>query len=351
MVQCDSIVFDKKKVEKIAALGALEATELLVAQEQNSIPKWTNSADKKKGNNSQPEYSTGKLSMCPPSLHGGNAMAAMILEGLSDYLKKHWIHEEMKPVFDLVKANAPKITGIRRISGNRYELFVQVEDCLPTAFKTLLKYSERMRRKEPQLMLNDDELGQLIGMIVGFAKERASSMVEDGYVFQNFAYIVSRGAVTAQDVHIDLDDTDQYQFGMLCSPKGELTSEYQCGDTDNVIVKGVTLSEIWNDLPPVLKEKLDKIEEIQTLIDGYGPLLSTSIQKVNTRTMVTFGAMLRLRGRVMHCGPAVTKKKWLEQSWFSRQHWGKQEHKHMIQIHSTAEVLLFTIFSYTHGQN
>ena len=80
-------------------------------------------------------------------------MAAMILEELSDYLKKHWNHEQMKPVFDLVKANAPKITGIRRISGNRYELFVQVEDCTPTAFKTILSIQRELGGKNHNLCL------------------------------------------------------------------------------------------------------------------------------------------------------------------------------------------------------
>ena len=57
-----------------------------------------------------------------------------------------------------------------------------------------------------------------------------------------------------------------------------------------------------------MQDKLDRFEEIQPLLDGYGPLLSHNIEKINTKTMVTFGTMLRLPGRVMHGGPAVTKQ-------------------------------------------
>ena len=62
-----------------------------------------------------------------------------------------------------------------------------------------------------------------------------------------------------------------------------------------------------------MQTTLDKIEEVQALIDGFGPLLSPVIQKVgNKLTMVPFGTVLCLQGRVMHCGPKVTERNKLQ---------------------------------------
>ena len=130
------------------------------------------------------------------------------------------------------------------------------------------------------------------------------------YDLQNFAYIVSFGDVEQQDVHIDLCDINHYQLAMLCSPVGELTNEYRCTDSEFNHVEGDNLTKLWVDLPPSLQVKLNKITEIQSLIDGFGPLLSPpSIKLVwEPYDMVAFGTMLLLPGRVMHCGPKVTRQ-------------------------------------------
>ena len=62
-------------------------------------------------------------------------------------------------------------------------------------------------------------------------------------------YFVSFGQVKQQDVHIDLGNPNHYQMGMLCSPKGELTSEFMCVDSHNDVEKGDNLSKLWKNLP------------------------------------------------------------------------------------------------------
>ena len=97
---------------------------------------------------------------------------------------------------------------------------------------------------------------------------------------------------------------------MLCSRSGELTWEYKCGDKDFVVEQGANLEQFRGDMLRTLQEKLDKIPVIQALLDGFGPLLSPKIQRVKKRgtktAEVVFGTVLRLPGKVMHCGPAVT---------------------------------------------
>jgi hypothetical protein len=68
-------------------------------------------------------------------------------------------------------------------------------------------------------------------------------------------------------------------MGMLCSPKGELTLEYKCDDTCNVVQEGDKLSTIWEDLPPGIQAVINEFPFIQKLLDGFGPLLSGRIKK------------------------------------------------------------------------
>ena len=171
-----------------------------------------------------------------------------------------------------------------------------------------------MRRKDPNLVLEDEDLVKLVGMIVAFASNMAHEIVPLSYGLQNFAYIVSSGKVEAQDVHIDLCEKDHFQLGMLCSTQGELTSEYQCGDSEFSFEKGDNLTKLWTDLPSGMQTKLDDFPVVQKLLDGFGPLLSPSIKKTVAEgempTMVVpFGTMLCLPGKVMHCGPKAREDK------------------------------------------
>ena len=59
-----------------------------MVEEPNSNIKWNNTNNKKRA--VQPAYRTGVLAECPNQLEGNNALAAMVLEGLSDYLQKNW---------------------------------------------------------------------------------------------------------------------------------------------------------------------------------------------------------------------------------------------------------------------
>jgi hypothetical protein len=259
--------------------------------------------------NQLPTVLEGEIILPPESLQGDNAMAAMVLEGVSEYLTQNWEEQEMCDLWFLATCSLPKITGIRSISGNRYELYVRVKDSTPAAFYTLLRYSERLRRKDPDLVLGDNDLCELVDMIVGFASDRVftkDKISKTTYELQNFAYIVTYGDVEKQDVHIDLCKKTQFQFGMLCSPLGDLTSEYKSGDPNFIVEKGDKLSMIWNDMPASLKDKMDGIPIIQELIDDFGPLLSPSIQKVGKKSKkVPFGTVICLPGRVLHCGPKV----------------------------------------------
>ena len=271
--------------------------------------KW----DKKGSTTKQPKYDKGEFDRCPSSLTGDDAMAALVLEGLSAFLQNKWESLEMEELRELASnSRLSPITGIRTITGGRFEFYVQVKGCTPAAFKSVLRESEKMRRKDPNLDLTDDDLGTIIGIIVRFASERATWMVHAGYSFQNFSYIVSFGPVEQQNVHIDLALPLHFQLGMLCTRRGKLTVEYKSVGNDPPYEIGTKLSVIWQDMAPKMKKKMDSSPAIQKLLDGFGMLLSPTIERVEDKPpKVNFGDMLLLPGRVMHCGPAVTGKKLL----------------------------------------
>jgi hypothetical protein len=124
-----------------------------------------------------------------------------------------------------------------------------------------------MRRKEPDLVLDDEDLVKLVGIIVAFATNRAREIVPLCYDMQNFALIVSIGKVDPQNVHIDLSKKKQFQFGMLCSPRGELTLVYKCGDSTFSFEEGENLTKLWTDLPSGMQRKLDDFPKVQELLN------------------------------------------------------------------------------------
>ena len=144
----------REKNEKIG-LGRLPAEKKtksarLVDGELISIAEW-------KPKNAEifgdlPAYNKALVIPSPKELKGDNAMAAMVLEGVSTYLQNHWISDEMDELRYLATVSLPKITGIRTITGNRYELYVRVKDSTPAAFYTIL----RLHRKHvcPKLIWN-----------------------------------------------------------------------------------------------------------------------------------------------------------------------------------------------------
>jgi hypothetical protein len=98
---------------------------------------------------------------------------------------------------------------------------------------------------------------------------------------------------------------------MLCSNDAHLTSEY----TDVmplVIDEDVPLlSQIWNDLPKGLVDKLYGEDGVPELVKSFGGLLCSKLKRVNAQNFdnkLPLGSLLCLPGRVPHCGPQVTGK-------------------------------------------
>jgi hypothetical protein len=251
-----------------------------------------------------PQYETGLIQRCPYNLQGKDALAATMLEGLAAYLQSSkWDSDEMEELLGLADTSPPKVTGIWKLNGGRYEFFVQAGSYLPTAFKSRLKYSEEFRRGTPGLELTDDDLSKLVVIILDFVKKRVQYLIPPIYELQNFGYIISRGPVKEHDMHIDLNSKSQYQLGMMCCHKLELTSEFMCDDKSVVMEEGSNLQTYWHDMPHGLQQKLDRFPEIQGLVNGYGALLAPSIKRVGwTRgkppKVVDFGTILMLPGRI-----------------------------------------------------
>ena len=85
-----------------------------------------------------------------------------------------------------------------------------------------------------------------------------------------------------------------------------MTSEYS--PKDRKMEKGDNLSAVWDNMPHNLAEKMSDIEDVQKLLDRYGPLLSPQLKKANKDTQTAnlpIGTVLCLPGRVPHCGPQV----------------------------------------------
>ena len=249
------------------------------------------------------KYKKGELVFPPPE---PSIKVLQVLSGLSTYMQTHW--KEVKVEIENLCKVESSVGGVRPISGGRYELFVNADGKGCGAFSHILNLSEQVRTKA-EANLSPGHLGKLIDDIVHFATQQAKTITElsSGYVMQNFGYIVSHGSVKKQDIHIDLENKQHYQLGLLCSKNTHMTSEYE--PTGQEMELGAKLSVVWKNMPPNLADKLSEIPNVQKLLDGYGPLLSTPLKKINIDSKkngkLPIGTLLCLPGRVPHCGPEV----------------------------------------------
>jgi hypothetical protein len=191
------------KEEKVGKQAVQDTSPLETSDDQYYDLKWSVAEEHRV--NELPQYETGLIQRCPYKLQGKDAMAATMLEGLAAYLQSsEWDSDEMAELLGLADTLPPKVTGIRKLNGGRYEFFVQAVSYFTTAFKSILKYSEEFHRGTSGQELTDDDLSKLVVIILDFVKKRARGyLIPPIYELQNFAYIISRGPVKEQDMHID----------------------------------------------------------------------------------------------------------------------------------------------------
>jgi hypothetical protein len=261
-----------------------------------------------------PEYIRGTLVLPNKTWHGEDKLVVEVLSSLSDYLRDNW-HSEQLSFIEKIGSNGENLhmNGLRKLNGNRYEFFISVQDHFASAFRWILKLSEENRLNKTG-QLDEPYLFALTESIIRFATKRARlvpALSDLNFELQNFGYIVSMGNATQQDVHIDLGKHTHFQLGMLCSEDSHLTCEYT--DVVPLVINEAVplLSQIWNDLPTGLANKLYKKKGIPQLVESFGGLLCSKLYRVNKQTAdnkLPLGTLLCTPGKVPHCGPQVSGK-------------------------------------------
>jgi hypothetical protein len=174
---------EKIKEEKVGKQAVQDTAPLETSHDPYYDLKWSVAEEDRV--NVLPQYETGLIQRCPYNLQGKDAMAATMLEGLAAYLQSsEWdSSDEMEELLGLADTSPPKATGIRKLNGGRYEFFVQAGSYFPTAFKSILKYSEEFRRGTPGLELTDDDLSKLVVIILDFVlKKKGGPILDSPYI-------------------------------------------------------------------------------------------------------------------------------------------------------------------------
>ena len=243
------------------------------------------------------------------------------------YLGQNKIRTSIRSLdYGLVEYDTSHYSGLREINGHRYEIFMKDNTRTHNSIHTLFR--KMLQSLAPHSVDFKDDLDfiviQMRKCVIEFCN--AMAMRDDRianaitpYKFQNHAIIASYGKVQPQDVHIDLDTREEYQFGILLSDKSSPTCEYKA--TMHVLSENGSLSEIWPDINLDLDELLRSDEEIQDHLNAYGSVLSNpeqvkrkltanvgaggvkKKQKLPTEHKLPIGTLISLPGKVAHGGP------------------------------------------------
>ena len=210
----------------------------------------------------------------------------------------------VKKKFDM-SGRQEETAGIRKINGDRYEVFVNDLVGKGTGIFDWLMEEVQKQRKKTGIVLKE-ELEQLRRDIIVFANKRAQedNRVSKDTIFQNHALIITFGKCQRQDIHIDLAEKKHFQFGLLCTDNVFGTQEYI--PQEPVIGEDCNLGDIWNDIPPSLARNLLKHDSTKMLLKDFGSVLSVS-ENTGTDTRFPIGTLISLPGNVPHAGPVSDK--------------------------------------------
>lgn len=209
-------------------------------------------------------------------------------------------------------------SGIRGINAARYEIFMNdaTGRCHSAIHILIWKLLQAYTNPNCSKLGEKDHIDTRL-CIVNYCNELAKKDPRihhgtDPYEFKNHAIIVTFEKADPQDIHIDLDSQDEYQFGVILSPNSKPTWEYKA--TKPVLQVGGSLTTIWKDMSVTLDEKLRKIPKISSKLDSYGCLLSDPKRVVEGGGFVSdtdaveepfpVGTILSLPGMVPHGGPS-----------------------------------------------
>jgi hypothetical protein len=231
--------------------------------------------------------------------------------------------------FGVLEQDSSECSGIRSINGGRIEIFLNDKKRSHGCIESII---ERMLR---ELSGQDDiEEGNKVVFEVGdydkvrtrrclveycdklAMKDPRISKAEKPYCFQNHAIILSYGQAIAQDIHIDLNSSKLFQFGVVMTEDSEPTWEYKAS-VEPILKKGVCLRKIWDKFPKRLSDYLRANPEVNKIMNTFGCLFSEpkqvginggfvnldSDEAVALGESFPVGTVFSMPGKVPHGGP------------------------------------------------
>lgn len=201
----------------------------------------------------------------------------------------------------------PRISGIRKLNGNRCEIFMQTgQNNGMAAISYIVAQLLRKLEKQEEINYTSDVQRILISMI-RHANFHASKIMANnsGFIYENHTIILTFESAEEQDAHVDLDDPTTYQFGYVMSPNVRLTHHYTSQKKAVFLQPNQSLKSIWDDIPDDLNELLYNNGEIRHLLNKYGKVLSRPFccKDGPYDQLVPMGTISSLPGGEVHSGP------------------------------------------------
>ena len=230
------------------------------------------------------------------------------------------------------KDDSSECSGIRSINGKRIEIFIDCNRRSNACIETMIQQMIRERSggmDELQEGKDNVTMGALDKVqarlcLVAYCNKLAMqdpriSEAAPPYVFQNHAIIASYDKAIPQDIHIDLDSSKLYQFGLMITEDSEPTWEYRASKP--VMKKNSSLRDIWKTFPANLDKIMWKNDDVKKRLNSFGCLFSepkqvgvdgvylpdTSSAAAPRALGVPFpvGTLFSTPGKVPHGGPAT----------------------------------------------
>ena len=214
---------------------------------------------------------------------------------------------KVKMISDLLNSlcvyGDPQLTGVRMINGGRYELFMDAPNMADVALRKLIRLAKEVLGSSLQTIAENEVLERIKTYAVSQAMLDPRT---NHHRFGNFGFILSYTQVKAQDVHIDLSESEHLQCALMASTKSFATSECEAKFQ---VATAEDLNRIWTDVPAGVVKKIGEDSANKPLLQSFGSILG-ECRKVNTDTrgaVAKIGTVTTLPGMVPHRGPPSAK--------------------------------------------
>jgi len=298
------------KIEQTAGTSAMLSTNLSISKHRSSSSTTTTSSSStsnKKKPSAAPNTQSKRikpsllkgLTVIPPNKKDEHSLR--VIEAFDKACRSDSVRNQ------LLQWCSDGLPGVRKIQGQRYEIFVQVKKyasnnhATPNAFDKIVR--EMLTTNDLLTTTTSLTANDVRRTLIQYAKEQAEHVPfisKQSYIFDNFSMLISYDKCQSQYPHIDLQKPN-VQCALVVSDGSPPTRVFTCSSIQTV---EDLQKHAWKKIPITLQDAIQNSPGATDLLQKFGDCLHPLPTEFPPASPLERGTLMGLEGSRLHAGPA-----------------------------------------------